>query len=502
MVRTDVRRLLVLPAALVLLCSMLGSVCEDETIVEVERPFFEDPPALAAGFLGYDEEEAKLTVCGNCHVGQQAAWEETHHADAYATLEDSGHAQDFCRVCHTVGPNGNPTEGDVGWVATQDSRYHDVQCEACHGPGEAHASNPDATQPLAQATVGVDLDSGCGECHSGTHHGFVDEWAVSPHAQVVGFAAAREECAGCHRGQATIVRFGENADYIEKFSPDPLPVVCVVCHDPHDATNEHQLRFPANTTSIETHLCAQCHNRRTVPDPNSSHGLEPHSPESALLVGDAGWFPPDAQIDQGQIRGTHGSEANPELCATCHLAAFEVDDAATGDFVFNATGHLFRPIPCLDAAGVPEPFEVGCDLSPATRSFAACATGACHGDEQAAFSALEAATTRIQRFADELHELLEEVDPNGEDPGGEIDPTNPTFTVAEGAFFNYHLAIFGDADFGTNTVVGSTTHNPFLLEALLIGSIDAVEEEYGVMNNLGVVDWDAELQAIKAKVGR
>ena len=128
--------------------------------------------------------------------------------------------------------------------------------------------------------------------------------------------------------------------------------------------------------------------------------------------------------------------------------------------------------------------------------------GGCHGDAQAAFSALEAATTRIQRFADELHELLEEVDPNGEDPGGEIDPTDPTFTVAEGSLFNYHLAIFGNADFGTNTVVGSAAHNPFLTEALLIASLDAVEEEYGVLNNLGVVDWDAELQAIKAKVWR
>ncbi|MEJ2152270.1 MAG: cytochrome c3 family protein [Gemmatimonadota bacterium] len=457
MKKAHVRRFISLPAALVLFGSMLGSVCEDETVVEVERPFFEDPPALAAGFLGYDDQAAKLTVCGNCHVGQQAGWEETHHADAYATLENTGHAQDFCRVCHTVGPNGNATEGDVGWVATGDSRYHDVQCEACHGPGEAHVNNPDATQPLAQASVGVELDSGCGECHQGTHHGFVDEWAVSPHAMVVDFAAAREECAGCHRGQATIARFGENADYIEKFDSDPLPVVCVVCHDPHDATNEHQLRFPVNTTSIETHLCAQCHNRRTAPDPSSSHGLEPHSPESALLVGDAGWFPPNSQIDQGEIRGTHGSEANPELCATCHLAAFEVEDAATGDFVFNATGHLFRPIPCLDASGVPLPL----------------------GDE-----------------------LLEEVDPNGEDPGGAIDPNEPTFTIAEGALFNYHLATFGNSDFGTNTVVGSSVHNPFLVEALLIASIEVVEEEYGVMNSLGVADWDAELQAIKSKAGR
>ncbi len=135
MIRTDVRRLLVLPAALVLLGSMVGSVCEDETIVEVERPFFDDPPAMAAGFLGYDEEVVKLTTCGNCHVGQQAEWEETAHAGAWNNMQNSGIAVESCEVCHSTGPNGNLTDTG-GFVATGDARYHDVQCESCHGPGE------------------------------------------------------------------------------------------------------------------------------------------------------------------------------------------------------------------------------------------------------------------------------------------------------------------------------------------------------------------------------
>ncbi len=504
MIRTHVRQVFTLSAGLVLLGSMLGSACEDETIVEVlvDRPLFEDPPAMAASFLGYDEEATNLTVCGNCHIGQQSEWEETAHTDAYASLINSGHAQPFCENCHTVSQLGNTTSTDGGWATTQDTRYHDVQCENCHGPGEAHANNPDASAPMAQASVGVDLDTGCGECHQGTHHPFVEEWEASPHSEVVGFAAARESCAPCHRGQTSIEAFGENADYTEKMDSDPLAVVCVVCHDPHANNNEHQLRFPVNTSSIETHLCAQCHDRRTAPDPDSSHGLEPHSPESALLIGEAGWFPPGADIGLGQLRGSHGAPSNPELCATCHLAEFTVTDAATGDFAFQATGHLFRPIPCVDAGGVPEGFEVDCDLAPPARSYESCTGGGCHGAEQAAFSALTAASTRIQRLADELHELLEDVDPSGEDPGGEIDPTNPTFTVAEGAFFNYHLAIFGNEDFGTFTVIGSSAHNPFLMEALLIASIDAVEEEYGVMNSLGVVDWDAELQTVKSRVGR
>lgn len=474
--------------------------CTDENVIFKERPFFEDPPTGAAGFLGYDEQAAKLTVCGNCHVGKQAEWQGTAHADAWEGLQGSGSAQAFCETCHTVSASGNPAQGDVGWTATGDPRYHDVQCESCHGPGSGHIANPDASQPLASILVGTEVENSCGECHSGTHHGFVDEWERSPHANVVTFAAAREECAGCHRGQATLRAWGENANYVEKESAEPLPVVCAVCHDPHDARNEGQLRFPVNTPSIEEHLCARCHNRRTEPTA-ASHGLEPHAPEAALLVGDAGWFPPGAGIDQGDIRGTHGTERNTRLCATCHLPMFEVSDPESGDHVFTVTGHLFRPIPCVDEQGVPLPFEESCELSTSARSFRGCTESGCHGDAGAALSAISRAVPRIQQRADELIALLEEVDGNLGEPGGEIDDTNPTFTVAEGAFFNYNLAIHGDPDFGTDTVLGSAVHNPFLMEALLVASIDAVETTYGVSLSVSV-DWDAELQRVLERAGR
>lgn len=510
--RGPVMRAIVTGMLGVVVLLVLGA-CEDTKIIEVERPFFEDPPAQAAGFLGYSDEARKLTVCGNCHIGQQGAWEGTAHADAWATLQAAGGGQPFCETCHAVSQSGNATSGDGGWPATQDVRYQDVQCENCHGPGEIHVSNPDASQPLASAAIRIENggtegaliaaqadNGGCGECHSGDHHPFVEEWAQSPHAMIVGFAADREECASCHRGQGTLEAWGENADYIEKDGP-ALPVTCAVCHDPHGSPNAKQLRFPINTTSIENHLCARCHNRRTIPDPNSSHGLEPHSPESALLVGDAGWFPPNSNIDQGTIRGTHGSAANPTLCARCHLPSFEISDQLTGEFVFNSTGHLFRPIPCTDAAGIPLPFQDDCELTVSARSFQACTGGACHGSEEAAFSAVTAATTRIQRLVDELEELLEEVDPNLDGPGGAIDAANPTFTVAEGAFFNLELAQFGNATFGTDNILGSTVHNPFLVEALLIASINAVEEEFGVQANVAA-DWDAELRDVLQRAGR
>jgi len=475
----------------------LSAGCTDTDSVFVERPFFDDPPAASAGFLGYGTEQdqaAKLTVCGNCHVGMQGEWEETAHADAWATLEASGHAQPFCEGCHSVGELGNDVEGDAGWAATGDTRYHDVQCENCHGPGETHVANPDASQPTASLTVDLAAGVGCAECHSGVHHPFAEEWSQSGHATVITSAAGRAECAGCHRGQGALEAWGVNADYVERDAAEHLPINCGVCHDPHDATNAGQLRFPVETTSYEQHLCAKCHNRRTSPDPTSSHGLAPHAPEADLLQGVAGWYPPDAPIDEGQIRASHGSDRNPALCATCHVARFEVTDEETGEFVFQSTGHLFIAIPCVDGQGIPVGGD--CAFTVQARAFAGCADAQCH-DETGAASALATAQLEIVSRANDLMDQLLQVDPGLEAAGGEIDGSNPVFTVAEGALFNYNLAVFpsGASPATAEAVSGSAVHNPFLIRALLVASIDAVRDEYGVSPNV-VLDWKAELQKI------
>ncbi|HZD03476.1 MAG TPA: cytochrome c3 family protein, partial [Longimicrobiales bacterium] len=365
-------------------------------------------------------------------------------------------------------------------------RYHDVQCESCHGPGLTHVENPDATQPLAPIRVGSDLTFGCGECHSDVHHPFVEDWEMSLHSDILSYPASQAECAGCHEGKGALAAFGVNAEYIEKGSSDLIPITCAVCHDPHDATNTAHLRFPIETASVETHLCAQCHNRRTEPDPSSSHGLHPHAPETALLQGNAGWFPPGASLEAGKVVATHGSAGNPGLCATCHVASFDVNDPDAG-FVRTVTGHLFQPIPCVDEQGVPTDEDCGLDLE--ERSWAGCTDG-CHGNNaQAAWSALTTATARLMNLNEELRDLLEQADPNLDSPGGPIDATNPTFTVAEGAFFNFALAEFGGPGRPDPrlTYASAAVHNPFFMEQLLLASIDAMEQAYPVRASQNLV---------------
>ena len=478
-------------AGLLVLALLPG--CSDDEIVYRDREVFNPPPDAASGFLGYYDPSAKLTSCGNCHVGTQTEWETTAHSDAYATLANSPDAQSFCFGCHTVNQRGNAETVAAGWDAVQHEAYHDVQCENCHGEGLTHVENPDASQPIASLDLGPSFDQNCAECHSGAHHPFAEEWSQSAHAQVVTSAAGRAECQACHRGQGTLEAWGVDSEYLEKDSSTHLAITCGVCHDPHSKKYEGQLRFPVDTASPELHLCARCHDRRTVPDPNSAHGMEPHAPETALLLGEAGWFPPGADIGVGQIIASHGTEGNPKLCATCHVNQYTVTDKLTGDFVFQATGHLFKAIPCVDATGIPTNAD-DCGYTTTERSFLACATAGCHATPGAAQSALLLASTRIQNDADDLMSQLIVVDPNLNSAGGEIDGTVSTFTVAEGAFFNYNLATFHD------NVHSAATHNPFLTEALLLASIVAMEDAYGVSPRSNI-DARAELRRLRQRAG-
>jgi predicted CXXCH cytochrome family protein len=496
-----------------LLVAVVAAGCVSEKTVYKERQLYTTPPAQAANFLGYTDTTTKLTVCGNCHVGVQATWIKTKHANAWADLQASGHATASCYPCHTVNSNGNATTGDAGYTAVADARYQDVQCESCHGPGLQHVENPDSTQPIASLAIDTDSTTrtnGCAECHNGVHNPFVEQWSLSKHAGFISqHAATNAACVECHTGQGALAAWGVTGPYLEQNSSAPLPIVCGVCHDPHGSPNAHQLRFPINTTSITTHLCARCHNYETSPNGASPYGLHPMAPESQLLTGTAGYFPPNFDISAADsIIGTHGSSANPTLCATCHLASFQVTDPLTGAFKFQAVGHTFNALPCLDANGEPSG-ELDCPITTTARSWAGCTASGCHGTPDAARSVLITRLTTVSTLSDTLIAMLTRLDPNLDGAGGAIDPNDGVLTVAEGAFFNYNLANW-TAQVNSTTftnkdvaLLGSTVHNPFLLTALLEGSIQAVAAAYpGVASSVSPAYLESlrvDMVQIKAK---
>lgn len=452
--------------------------CVDQSVVDrfAVPGFFDTPSESAGGMLGYSDTPTRLTVCGNCHVGPQEQWAATGHAGAWADLQASGYAQPRCENCHTVNELGNVLTDRAGFSATGESRYHDVQCESCHGPGLNHVTAPDnSTVPLAVLSTGVDNDRGCGECHQGTHHPFVEQWEGSGHGNLNPILAANPECAGCHEGRAALARLGVPAVYADEGA---VAITCAVCHDPHGSENTAQLRVPVAGVPARDNLCARCHDRVSVPRGGEVQGIYPHAPETALLTGEAGFFFPGMEVDRGEIVGTHGTEANDALCAACHVAQTTITDADTGEFIFQATGHGFNAIPCVDGVGVPGSGD--CLLSVTGRTFAACATSGCHTSEDDAYTKLRAKALLFDSLVTELDGLLRAVDPNLDGVGGEIDPTNRVLTTAEGAFFNMLLARFGGTARPSYLLAytGAAAHNPFLVEQLLVESINAVNAAY------------------------
>ena len=455
---------------LISIVPLLTGACTDEKIVFREP--FNPPPDANSGFVGYFSTSEKQTTCGNCHVGHERDWQTTRHADAYATLANNPGSQPFCYSCHTVNERGNPQTGTAGWDAVQDTAYHDVQCESCHGPGVDHVETPDGgTEPLASIAVTIDGENGCGECHNGTHHPFVEEWAQSAHATPVAEIITRGEAAGascvpCHTAQGVLKAWGVNSEYVERDAPfeQHLGITCAVCHDPHgSAGNVGQLRFPIDVPSEDENLCVKCHHKRAEPETEAATIRGPHSPEGPLLLGEgAGWFPPGFEPQVTEILGTHGSTANPRLCATCHVTNYQVTDQETGAFQLQVVGHTFQAIPCV-ANGVPQAPGTECGLD--TRDFTSgCTTSGCHGSREAAVSAYTTANAVIADLIAEVQAELAQV------PAGELSPSDGRFTVADGANFNVELA----------SLPGSPVHNPFLIEQLLLASSAALEATYGL----------------------
>src|ERR1044072_7804077 len=239
--------------------------CTDEKIVFRDRPSFNPPPDSVNGFLGYFTVSTKQTTCGNCHVGVQNQWASTRHSQAWVDLQGSGHASGACTKCHTVSELGNNIGHPAGYSTVADSAYHDVQCESCHGPGFTHVQNPDITanQPLARMHVDTGVTNSCSGCHTGVHTPFVEQWKESAHGSGPGLAApaTNPACQPCHEGRVAMqIKFGENANFVEKASATPERIGCVTCHNPHGSPNTAQLRAPLQTPTREQ-LCGTCHSR-------------------------------------------------------------------------------------------------------------------------------------------------------------------------------------------------------------------------------------------------
>jgi len=237
--------------------------------------------------------EAEHNQCANCHEDNTEGWLATGHSDMLVRGLDgvlSSHYGEACISCHTtgfgLGENGGFDDAAAasGWTFPETleagqwdalvTNFPDVadmgniQCESCHGPGFAHATEGVASNRMISTELGYGV---CAQCHGEeTHHVFPMQWENSNHATGSAWTAevGNQTCAQCHSGEGFI----DFADGLpeEEWRSGLQNLTCASCHDPHDATNPFQLRIYDTAVLPEGEVtgvgvaatCMSCHNGR------------------------------------------------------------------------------------------------------------------------------------------------------------------------------------------------------------------------------------------------
>jgi hypothetical protein len=357
----------------------------------------------------------------------------TPHASMFARGIDglvSSHYSKSCISCHTLGYDTNSFANNLGfddvallnnWTfpavltngnwANMQANYPSVaglaniQCENCHGPGDQHIYSQNIVGNTNAISVNYAAGD-CAQCHdSMTGHFKSAEWNNSLHAAAsrTPSGISRPQCVRCHTapgftgwatagGMAMLNKYPTNIFWANSTStnivaytgtapayttgnpPDTTyyPITCQACHDPHNASNPHQLRMGYNVTlsdgTVVTNagsggFCMECHNNRNGSYTNMMARFPLSQPNwaggSAFGTHDS----PQADILEGVNAETYGKvipsapHANvvSNTCAGCHMQPI----ASTDPAFTLAGGHTFK-MSYINTNGVEVPVTYVC----------------------------------------------------------------------------------------------------------------------------------------------
>jgi hypothetical protein len=146
---------------------------------EKARKYMRDnPPDMYLGARG----------CQNCHLEIWQQWQQTRHAGAWRSLVRKQREEDgACQSCHVTGMEVPNTVG--GFMSPDETPWMTgVQCEACHGPGGRHVTNPEANRMLPGD------EKGCLRCHdqqNDPNFDYREKWLKIKHGDPVGREGAK-----------------------------------------------------------------------------------------------------------------------------------------------------------------------------------------------------------------------------------------------------------------------------------------------------------------------
>lgn len=222
-----------------------------------------------------------------------------------------------CADCHSTGVVKGYDPDTRSYHTTFE--LEDVSCEACHGPGSAHAANP-GTAPLMALNNPSEQINACAPCHA--RRGELAE-GFQPGREFLDYYSPRLISPGLYYPDGQILDEVYVWGSFLQSRMHLAGVTCSNCHDPHSA----RLKRPGNET------CTFCH--QTSP-PGAFAA-------AAVTTASASYDSPDHHLHP---MGSEGAR-----CVACHMPS------KTYMGVDDRRDHSFRiPRPDLSSMlGVPEP---------------------------------------------------------------------------------------------------------------------------------------------------
>jgi hypothetical protein len=403
----------------------------------------------AATYLG-------INACAACHSGSfigvpsiYPTYTNTPHASFFTRAIDglvSSHYSKSCIACHVDGYDTNSfannggfddmatlygwtfptvlTNGNWASMPAELQSLANIQCENCHGPGSQHMFSHGITGNTNAISISYGAGT-CSQCHDAMpNHIKSAEWNNSIHARTTRTPSgpSRAACARCHT-PGGFAQYAATLGTTNTYTTNNAYTVyealtCQGCHDPHDASNPHQLRTGSTVTladgvTVVTNagagaLCMNCHRSRNGSVTNSivkyplgqqtwagGSSFGPHdNPASDMLEGVNGWT-------YGQVIPSSAHRfALTNTCVDCHMQTV----ASTDPAFLQAGGHTFNMTYTNSAGTTLDKVDVCIQ---------------CHGKSLTSFDypvqdyngdgVIEGVQTEVQHLLDKLSTLL----PNG-----------------------------------------------------------------------------------------